>query len=665
MPIIPVVDEGAKLKFVKEFCGGFLERPRDHLWHDPTMKLSRDARMSIGMSLFLFRKVLPSTAPDLQAYLDKMSSESECHDDDFIKYVEKRVPELFPPGWDLTRYPQAALNATIPIKSCSQKGMGAGGARCQVLTRKVGWNDHQSYVMETLTRECPVELGPSRITAVETAGKYRVVSVGDVEMNLFRPLHTAIYNHLSSFTWLLRGDAKPSRFSEFTRRQGELFCSGDYESATDNLNSEVQQCILRKILENSASVPKGIKDSAPQMLRTSICLKGGPVVEQKRGQLMGNLLSFPLLCIVNYLAFRFYSKTKGPDVPVRVNGDDIIFRASQEVISRWMKGVKGSGLVLSKGKTMVDRTYFSLNSSLFKASEKRVSQVPFVRGKAIWGSVEDSHPVMSLSGRWRSFCVGYSGYRKRMWRELWLRQNRSTILASRRSLTRGLGLSVSKTNLIDSGLWDRECFYLSFPDGVEKPLPPHPALVEQQRIPEGWSIRPVDRITKEHRKLQKELGALFVQCAWSPLSVNENMKEKIQSWRHRAFGNSIRWEVNDRRSLLSKARLLGLSRRNAVRYLRPRVTEEQIRQIVSRNRLKLCLPTEKKRYDAVFSCIDNESPVSVEVSFSRCVRIREENCDLYWGPQQVRRYDCGRLEFGPPPTFSSGQVFMTNPVVAV
>jgi ABC-type phosphate/phosphonate transport system permease subunit len=42
-------------------------------------------------------------------------------------------------------------------------------------------------------------------------------------------------------------------------KEGELFVSGNYESATDNLNSEIQTEILRLVLEQTRSVPEGIK----------------------------------------------------------------------------------------------------------------------------------------------------------------------------------------------------------------------------------------------------------------------------------------------------------------------------------------------------------------------------------------------------------------------
>jgi hypothetical protein len=37
-----------------------------------------------------------------------------------------------------------------------------------------------------------------------------------------------MYDHLSRFPWLLRGDAKTRKFREFVHVPGEVFVSGDY-----------------------------------------------------------------------------------------------------------------------------------------------------------------------------------------------------------------------------------------------------------------------------------------------------------------------------------------------------------------------------------------------------------------------------------------------------
>jgi hypothetical protein len=144
-----------------------------------------------------------------------------------------------------------------------------------------------------------------------------------------------------------------------------------------------------------------------------------------------------------------------------------------------------------------------------------------------------------------------------------------------------LGLSVSKEELIGANLWERECFYLSLPDGVEKPLPVRPAKLEQERKPKGWSLQIVNTMTKEIREKAREAGPAFVGCAWSkPEGLTEMPTDK--EWQRQVRESGYAWNggfskraspfnVEASSQLLRNARLLGLSARNTSRYLRPKV----------------------------------------------------------------------------------------------
>nr|QNN89182.1 putative RNA dependent RNA polymerase [Pezizella ericae ourmia-like virus 1] len=618
------------------------------------MRLGLDSRMSIAMSLFLFRKVLPSSEPDLLEYAQRMSTPSDEPDQGFLEFVETEVPRIFRRGWDKGLYENSCLNAVLPVKACRQAKLSDGGARAYGIGNR--WDDHLHFVEEALTREAPFELDPAKIISVETGGKHRIVSKSDVTANLFRPLHTSMYNHLSKFSWLLRGEAKPVSFRGFNARRGEVFVSGDYESATDNLNGHLQRKILSIILSQSTSVPKGIKDSAAQMLRSTLELPGGACYVQERGQLMGNLLSFPLLCIVNYLGFKYFVG----DRPVRVNGDDIVFRATAQEANRWMEGIRVSGLTLSKGKTMVNGRYFSLNSSLFKAMPTgKPHLIPMIRSSAFGYRPQDSGPE-TLHGRWKSFAPGFFGDRRSKLRILFLKQNRKYVLASRRSLSRGIGLSVSKSELIGANLWEREVYYLSLTAGIEKPLPVKPARLDQDRKPKGWSLRPVTRLTKEIREKSKEAGPAFVQCAWSPSRVIEEMTS--DEWMSKVRETGYAW-MPSRVSLLKKARLLGLSSKAAGRYLRPRLHEEDLRKFQRENRLRVWLPDEflTKAQIASRPAVARVAPRDVTVVQDEEVEeqevfigsfqgvIREDDANLVRGSAcSVRLFDRGGVGIGPP-----------------
>jgi len=554
---------------LKQFCCGLIEGDRLHPWYSAlhVRRIPRGTRMSIAMSLFLFRKVLPSPEPNCDSYVERMSEESPLPDGGFLRFVQREIRKMFPSGWDKLCYPNAVLQSTIPVKSCVQRSMGKGGSRLEVLSRTNGWNSHQSFVLEALTSETRSIPLPSRVTAVETAGKWRIVSVGDVDMNILRPLHTAIYNRISRFDWLLRGEADPGKFSKFTTGDGMVFTSGDYESATDNLNIYVQKVILNGILRGTNWVPDHVKELARMSQEMELVGPSGLTLRQRRGQLMGNLLSFPLLCLVNYLAFIYYTKDRS--IPVKINGDDIVFRSSREVSDRWAKGIVGSGLVLSQGKTLVDAKYFTLNSRLFRGKGGKPTLVPSIRSTA-FGYRKICNGSASLAGRWRRVLKDYpcGRLRRQVLEEEFLKWNSGYIVASRRSLTRGLDIKFSFESISRTNLWRREAFYLALEK--EFVMPAQPSAFDQQRVPDGWELRRVENPDKETIDISRMAGAEFVQCAWSPMS--KAGAERQQEYRDKVNLGPV--YCNRRVSRSKRSRLLGISPANTQRFLRPTVLRD-------------------------------------------------------------------------------------------
>jgi hypothetical protein len=246
-----------RLTSVKQFCSGLLGRC-SHPWRPALRGLSRPARFSVGMSIFLFRKILPSPALSVADFIERMSVESPDPDQGFLDFVRREIPKLFRTGWDEGVYKKSAERSVLTLSSCTQVSRSKGGCRMFGLEGKDSiFQGRQGFIDAVLHSSRFPQLGPSRAVSIETAGKHRIVTVPDGNMSLLRPLHTIMYNHLSRFPWLLRGDAKPSKFKDFSTVPGEVFVSGDYESATDNLNQGVQKEILRLILQQCTSVPNG------------------------------------------------------------------------------------------------------------------------------------------------------------------------------------------------------------------------------------------------------------------------------------------------------------------------------------------------------------------------------------------------------------------------
>jgi hypothetical protein len=553
-----------KLSSFKSFLSGLIEG-RKHPWRVPLRRLGIRSRMSIAHSLFLFRKTLPSKEPNLREFLDQISKEQPEPSSDFLDFCSREIAKLFPVGWDRSLYPNRCISSVVSTKSCAENGRSKGGCRSWVLDNKMpDISCREDFVLEALSKTSYARPRPSRLVAVETGGKWRKITVPSGNFSLLKPLHQSIYDRLSTQPWLLRGKESKGAFKGFSCSKGEVFVSGDYESATDFLNSAVSKHCLSTILMRCRSVPQGIQLMAMDSLSLPVELRsddGVIRVDQKAGQMMGYLLSFPLLCLINYLTFRYAVPR---DVPLKINGDDIVFRSTTEERDRWMRMVGESGLVLSVGKTMVSRRFFTLNSSLFEGRNDGPRMLPFIRSTALFPRSRDPESVMGLQGRYKSFCPGFCGTKRSILRTEWLRINRGLIDVTRRSVSRGLGLCVTFPELVESGLWAREAWHLSLP--VEKPIPA--PFSEWACRPKGYKYIRCERITEEMRRSAEGISAAWLQAAWErnvECSVDDwftEMKEGTYDWGHWAWSRSS--------GALARARLLKLSVRNANRFLRPK-----------------------------------------------------------------------------------------------
>jgi hypothetical protein len=169
---------------------------------------------------------------------------------------------------------------------------------------------------------------------------------------------------------------------------------------------EVAEVILSTILANSVSVPDSVKDHAMKILRPLLWnLTHELEFEVTRGQMMGSYLSFPLLCVQNFLSFEFAREAEGLAVmPLLINGDDILFQSHGDFSARWMRVVKTLGLDVEISKTSVSDEYGTLNSTLFEWSGEYLTVTPTLR----FGMLRRADYVNSLGTTFHSFIRGQS-----------------------------------------------------------------------------------------------------------------------------------------------------------------------------------------------------------------------------------------------------------------
>lgn len=226
------------------------------------------------------------------------------------------------------------------------------------------------------------------------------------------------------------------------------FLSGDYKEATDHIPSNIGNYILRRFCQR-LGVP--LEDTEVLVK----CLTGHLFygqIPQRSGQLMGSPISFPILCIYNAVLTRMAveladlegKRYQLTDIPMLVNGDDLLLVANPWVYCSWMRVVKWGGLIPSVGKTVMSRGYGTINSTLYKVTKRClpslkggsptwfwfVEHLPHVQLQLAVGSMKSGHydrkqkrvigksTPLSESKQWHDFMASCRD-KEKGWRFLW------------------------------------------------------------------------------------------------------------------------------------------------------------------------------------------------------------------------------------------------------
>jgi len=171
--------------------------------------------------------------------------------------------------------------------------------------------------------------------------------------------------------------------------------SGDYVASTNRLHSWVSECICDRlmchILANEDPMSKfpvnfhaTLKSFMLKALTKHIFVdESGIRKNQTEGQLMGSIVSFPVLCLANAALCRYsleeatlsHSLTKKVfhvnnhgehPAPLLINGDDCLLRGRVGYLRPIWEGIcKTAGLESSIGKTYFSRQFCTINSTIF------------------------------------------------------------------------------------------------------------------------------------------------------------------------------------------------------------------------------------------------------------------------------------------------------------
>lgn len=243
----------------------------------------------------------------------------------------------------------------------------------------------------------------------KTKGKFRTVTMQSAEVKrVLTPVHNALYNHITSFGWCVRGDVRKEDFEAVSNdiREGESYISGDYVAATDNLYLVAVEVIIDEISKSPelSGLERDVLKGSFRNLRW--VSKSGVFHPIKRGSMMGNLISFPLLCLLNKCSFDIACNIRdGKDRSRkgRFNGDDCIFCGDSEFYGTWQSVTKRYGFIVNREKTGISHYWLDLNSQVYSVRGRAMV------AKATLGFLRPSRtePGSML----RSVIVGMRGFR--------------------------------------------------------------------------------------------------------------------------------------------------------------------------------------------------------------------------------------------------------------
>jgi len=218
-----------------------------------------------------------------------------------------------------------------------------------------------------------------RVGVAKTKGKFRVVTMQSAEVKrILSPIHNALYDHITSLGWCVRGDVTHGDFDSVIRdrRPGEDFISGDYTAATDNIYLPAVQTIIDEI----SSCPELTVEERSVLLGSFDNLRyrenaNAGLRSIKRGSMMGNLVSFPLLCLLNKSSFDIACDIRNGSDRSRVgrfNGDDCIFCGDSNFFRVWKSVTSRYGLIVNEEKTGCSKRWLDLNSQTYDARSHRM-----------------------------------------------------------------------------------------------------------------------------------------------------------------------------------------------------------------------------------------------------------------------------------------------------
>jgi hypothetical protein len=327
------------------------------------------------------KKLLPSSckcmeAPLLRGVSEKLSSPPRNLPSGYLSFVRRLAKGFFVKGWDCTYYNHCQTTSP-PITGTRESSRRNGGT--------LAYGGDQDLFLDVVYGRASYESQPvlGELIVVQSAGKPRPLTKFSQEELLLKPLHKALYDHVSAQRWCCRGDVNAEKLKKagFRYQADKVLVSGDYASATDNLPIEVAEVFLEEARASCGWVPDSVWNHAFAALRPTLySVEHDITIDVRTGQMMGSYLSFPLLCLQNYAAFRWAAYKHGlKRIPLLINGDDILFQSDRAFYKVWVDTITAVGLEVEVTKTSVLPDEGTLNSTLLRWDGDFLDVVPTIR----------------------------------------------------------------------------------------------------------------------------------------------------------------------------------------------------------------------------------------------------------------------------------------------
>jgi len=202
--------------------------------------------------------------------------------------------------------------------------------------------------------------------------KVRMITKSQELAYALKPAQLAMFKALLDYNCMRPckdGNYDPSSIlREFDGIHPNYLLSGDYSAATDGLHMDISQVAIDELANAFSHMPaiaKLIRWEGGTHTIEYPEWTGVQPVAQTNGQLMGSLLSFPILCMVNAFTYCEASKEPLSEAKAMIHGDDICFHHNKIVINKWKDIAHNVGLEPSVGKNYTAKDWVSIDSQLF------------------------------------------------------------------------------------------------------------------------------------------------------------------------------------------------------------------------------------------------------------------------------------------------------------